>query len=386
MIYIFEDKQALDLEPISLTRPIFEVRSGPDTFLERILKMIHDDYSLIVRDEFKKLSQEQHPEAKVNPSELEAGLWILGSAYWNKDAIELMQGKPNTIFKSNGRFVGANLSKQEAEDWVGKGGPLKEDYLGLDEIELEVPSARYLWEILSQISLSISSYLPFIQFNENQDKVYAHPSVHIPKQVVFNVEKGPIIIEENVVIKPFSYIEGPVYLGKNSIVQAHSNLSNSIIGPHCKVAGEVHGCIFQSFSNKAHDGHLGDAFIGEWVNLGAGTTNSNLKNNYTSVIMDVNGKKHNTGTLFMGALIGDHSKTAIGTQLNTGTVIGPACNVLAHSFPGKKIAPFTFYLNGKKRKMNWDDFLHTAKIVQSRRNRTMAETQILILEKIYSEL
>jgi len=88
----------------------------------------------------------------------------------------------------------------------------------------------------------------------------------------------------------------------------------------------------------------------------------------------------------MGALIGDHSKTAIGTQLNTGTVIGPACNVLAHSFPGKKIAPFTFYLNGKKRKMNWDDFLHTAKIVQSRRNRTMAETQILILEKIYSEL
>ncbi len=386
MIYIYEDRFTLDLEPIIFTRPSFGIRSGPETFFEQFIRLIDGPVSSVVRKDIELLVQKDYPELEVNPSSFEDGIWLLGCTYWTSNMIQQIQDSPNTVFKSKGRMVGANITGSQAKEWAERGGPLNSDIQGLDEKNINVHSARFLWDIIRHIPESISLALDTITFDSNEnDGLYIHPTSTIHDQVLLNSKQGPIILDENVEIHPFTLLEGPLYIGKGTIVKPHSHIKESIFGPQCKVGGEIHGCIFQSFSNKVHDGHLGDSFIGEWVNLGAGTTNSNLKNDYSNVVIEVNGTKRDSGGLFMGSLIGDHTKTAIGTQLNTGTVIGTGCNILAHSFPNKTIKPFTFYLNGKKRKMRWDSFVESASIVKSRRNQSLTPIEIEVLEHIYNK-
>jgi len=386
MIYIYEDRFTLDLEPIIFTRPSFGIRSGPETFYEQFIRLIDEPVSSVVRKNIELLVQKDYPELKVNPPSFEDGIWLLGCTYWTSNMIQQIQDSPNTVFKSKGRMVGANITGSQAKEWAERGGPLNSDIQGLDEKNINVHSARFLWDIIRHIPESISLALDTITFDSNEnDGLYIHPTSTIHDQVLLNSKQGPIILDENVEIHPFTLLEGPLYIGKGTIVKPHSHIKESIFGPQCKVGGEIHGCIFQSFSNKVHDGHLGDSFIGEWVNLGAGTTNSNLKNDYSNVVIEVNGTKRDSGGLFMGSLIGDHTKTAIGTQLNTGTVIGTGCNILAHSFPNKTIKPFTFYLNGKKRKMRWDSFVESASIVKSRRNQSLTPIEIEVLEHIYNK-
>ncbi|MBT3591072.1 MAG: hypothetical protein HOK52_02775 [Candidatus Marinimicrobia bacterium] len=386
MIYIFEDQFTLDLEPIVFTRPSFGIRSGPETFYEQLIQLIDGPVSGIVRKDIELIVQNNYPTMSVNPSSFGDGIWLLGCTYWTSETIQLIHDSPNTVFKSKGRTVGANITGFQAKEWIEKGGPLNNDIQGLNEKNINVYSVRFLWDIIRHIPKSISSAIDTISIGSTEnDDTYIHPTSIIHDQVILNSKLGPIIIDENVEIHPFTLLEGPLYLGKGTIVKPHSHIKESIFGPQCKLGGEIHSCIFQSYSNKVHDGHLGDSFIGEWVNLGAGTTNSNLKNDYSNVVIDVNGAKRDSGGLFLGSLIGDHTKTAIGTQLNTGTVIGTGCNILAHSFPMKNIKPFTFYLNGKKRKMNWDSFIESTSIVKSRRNQFLTPVEMDVLERIYNK-
>lgn len=381
MIYIFEDQPVLDLEPITLTRPSFGVRSGPNTFLELIAQYVHEAMTLIVRPDLEDWVKSQYPEHDVNPTEFQDGVWLLGTAYWNNESIQFVKNSPNTIFKVGDRVVAANINKDIANQWAKKGGPLKCDPPELNESPISVDTVQYLWNILDQIPNQINRYKK--ECLQSQDTI--HPTAIMNEFVTLDESQGPIIIGEHVEIKSFTLLEGPLFIGKGSFIKSHSHLKESIIGPSCKIGGEVHGCVIQSHSNKVHDGHLGDSFIGEWVNLGAGTTNSNLKNDYSTVVVSINGKKVNTEKLFLGSMIGDHTKTAIGTQLNTGTVIGPGCNVLAHSFPDKIIASFTFYLNGKKRKMNFNAFVETVLKVKSRRQLSLDEAEIEVLKGIYNK-
>ena len=139
--------------------------------------------------------------------------------------------------------------------------------------------------------------------------------------VVINESNGPVFIANSAIIEPFVILNGPLFIGDNCLIKSHSNISNSIINHNCKVKGEVHTSIFQPFANKANEGFLGHSFIASWVNLGAGTTTSNLKNNYSNVSVKWNGKLIDTKSIFFGSIIGEHVKTSIGTNLNTGTVI-----------------------------------------------------------------
>jgi hypothetical protein len=127
---------------------------------------------------------------------------------------------------------------------------------------------------------------------------------------------------------------------------------------------------------------LGDAFLGEWVNLGAGTINSNLKNNYVSVKVQINGKSVDTNSLHVGCFLGDHVKTAVGTVLNTGTVVGPGSMIATNGFPPKTIRPFTWYLNGTHKKVILDKFFKTTYHVKERRNKKLSEAEKALLEKI----
>ena len=180
------------------------------------------------------------------------------------------------------------------------------------------------------------------------------------KDVVINQDNGPVVIDITATIEPYTILNGPVYIGSNVLIKSHSNISNSIIEDNCKVKGEIHSSIFQPFSNKAHDGFIGHSFIGSWVNLGAGTTTSNLKNNYSSVSVKWNGDLVDTESIFFGAVIGEHVKTSIGTNLNTGTVIEMGSNVVSQSFPPRHIPAFSLFYKDKLMKIKFDDFCDTA--------------------------
>ena len=127
-----------------------------------------------------------------------------------------------------------------------------------------------------------------------------------------------------------SYLEGPLYIGSKTIIKPLTQIKNSVIGPVCKVGGEINSVVIQGYTNKVHDGHLGDSFLGEWINLGAGTSNSNLKNNYSSVKVHINDQLVDSDSLHIGCFVGDHVKTAIGTLINTGSVIGTASMIASY--------------------------------------------------------
>jgi UDP-N-acetylglucosamine diphosphorylase/glucosamine-1-phosphate N-acetyltransferase len=142
---------------------------------------------------------------------------------------------------------------------------------------------------------------------------------------------------------PNAVILGPAFIGDGSVVRACAAIyGGTSIGPVCKVGGEVQSSVLQSHSNKQHGGFLGHSFVGSWVNLGAATNNSDLKNNYGDVRVELDGESIDTGSASVGATIGDHSKTAIGTLLNTGTVVGIFCSVFADGFPPKSIPSFSW--------------------------------------------
>jgi len=155
----------------------------------------------------------------------------------------------------------------------------------------------------------------------------------------------------------------------------------------CKVAGEVGGTIFQGFANKAHDGHLGDSYVGEWVNIGAGTTNSNLLNTYGEVTMRIRpgGRTERTGMQFLGTIFGDHAKLAIGMRLMTGTVIGTGAMLATTAPPSTCVPPFAWATDGGERIYRLNKFLDVARQMMTRRDVELSEAMIERLTSLHPE-
>ncbi|MFI5144673.1 MAG: putative sugar nucleotidyl transferase, partial [Ignavibacteria bacterium] len=208
----------------------------------------------------------------------------------------------------------------------------------------------------------------------NPARIFTEQNCKIDRNVVIDATKGPVYISKNVEIEPFSYIKGPVYIGENSLVRSGSKLYGPLrIGDNCKVSGEITSSIFHSHVNKQHLGFIGHSYICEWINLGAGTTTSNLKNNYSQISIQINKNKINTGSIFLGSIIGDHTKTGISTMLNSGTVIGISCNLFGGGFHPKFINSFSWSdAGGKLSRYELDKALNTAKISMGRRNLRMS--------------
>ena len=201
--------------------------------------------------------------------------------------------------------------------------------------------------------------------------------VHIDPGVVFDLRAGPVWLDDGVHVYAYSRVAGPMYVGKDSLLFGGLYTACSI-GPLCKVHGEIENTVVLGYSNKAHDGFLGHAYLGMWINLGALTTNSDLKNNYSTVSVYTPRGEVNTGEIKMGSLIGDHVKTAIGTMLNTGTVIGPGANLFG-GMPGKHVLPFSWG-NGEYR---LDKFLETAGRAMHRREIDLSKSQREMLTRVW---
>jgi len=390
-LYVFEDQRFSDFFPISSTRAVFDIRFGQSTFLERIIKIFPEhSVSLIVRDEFKELVSELHTNIAVNPDNIEEGLWISSSVVWTRESVELLSDK-DTAFMKDDKLVAANLSSSDAARWISNGGPLKSELESVKFKNIEVHQCNYLWDIIKFINQSISDdaselkpvdRLDYPHTNLiNPDKIFINNAKVMPGALI-NAEKGPVIIDNNAVIYGQTYIEGPAFIGTDTVIKPLTKIVGSVIGKKCKIGGEVESSVIQGYSNKVHDGHLGDSFLGEWVNLGAGTSNSNLKNNYSSVKISLNENLIDTNSLHIGCFIGDHVKTAIGTLINTGTIIGAASMISTYGFPPVNLPPFSWYFNRKKERMDFDKFVSTAQKSKSRRNKNFTSAEKRLYKKI----
>ena len=193
-----------------------------------------------------------------------------------------------------------------------------------------------------------------------------------------NTEHGPVLIAPGATVEPGVHLEGPLIVCHHAVVRMGARVSGpSVIGPHCKVGGEIKNVNFQGWSNKAHDGYLGNSVIGRWCNLGAGTVSSNLKNTYGEVRQwsAETQRLEPTGLTFCGLLMGDHVKCGIGTTFNTGTVIDPACVIFDAGFPPKHLPPFSWYdaRKAEGRIQDLERMLITAERTMARRGMSLAK-------------
>lgn len=251
---------------------------------------------------------------------------------------------------------------------------------------------NYLWESLDftgeQIKMDLevmrslssyqanSEYYPNVLFT-NEDNVYLGEDVVIDAGTILDATKGPIIIDNFAKIMYNSVIVGPCYIGPECIIKIGAKIyGNCSFGKFCKIGGEVENSTFHSYSNKQHDGFIGHSYIGEWVNLGAGTSNSDLKNNYSKITVKLPHEKIFTNKQFLGILMGDHCKTAINSSFSTGSVVGLSTMVASSKIMPKYIPDFSWIEMDSVADYDIVKAIETAQIVMERRNKTLTKEEI----------
>ena len=333
MKIILSDFEAhLRFAPLSLTRPIGDIRVGLFTNLERWSILLPDDHigfqsESYLRDEFEELNDGKIVNACIIPNED-----FVASIVYLEDNCRLMLGNNTMAISGTGKNV--------------------INYKG--EMPILINNR---WELLSVNAAAISNDIALIKESISYQKIPKDVIVIGPKDSIYleegailsactlNSKEGPIYISKGAEVMEGALIRGPFALCENAVVKMGAKIYGaSTIGPFCKVGGELSNVIFQSYSNKGHDGFLGNSYIGEWCNLGADTNVSNLKNNYDSVSSYCYEKKEevNTGLQFLGLFMGDHSKTGINSMFNTGAVVGVSCNLYGAGFFPKHTLSFSW--------------------------------------------
>lgn len=248
--------------------------------------------------------------------------------------------------------------------------------------ETEAHGFRYLWELINaNANLIIAEFrnydrgagpgLPGMKNVElvNGESVYVGSNSSIAPFVVIDASDGPVIIGENVTVEPFTFIQGPAYIGRDCRLVGGRIRSGCSLGPVCRVGGEIEESIMLGYCNKYHDGFIGHAYLGEWVNLGAMTTSSDLKNNYSKIRVAVGDETVDTESIKVGCFIGDHTKTGIGTMLNTGIAVGFSCNLYgAGLFTQPRIKSFSWGKPDKLEHYRLDKAVETAGASMARRH------------------
>ncbi|MFB0515723.1 MAG: putative sugar nucleotidyl transferase [Candidatus Neomarinimicrobiota bacterium] len=395
MIYVFEDQYALNLEPLTLTWATFELRCGAYTHLERIRRVVSDKpLSLVVRPEMAAVVQERYPDLPVNPEQVVAGLWLNGTALWDEESFQLLDAKHAHMMQEE-RLVGGYLPAYDGRAF--RDSLMRGEQHSFNPTEYEGPTLlHYLWDHFLTNGERLTadfdrwyrsaarSALPRGVEVVGDGGVYLGKDVTIDPAVTLDIRHGPVIIEDGTTIASHSVIAGPTYLGSKCKVWPFAFLEEVALGPVCRVMGQVEGTIMQGYTNKQHDGFLGHAYLGSWINLGAGTTNSDLKNNYGPVKVLVNGQTVDTGKTFIGMFMGDHAKTAIGTLFNTGTRVGVAANVFGPVTPPKVVPSFAWGGDGQER-YDLEKCLETMATVKGRRGQELTQAERDLFKRLYEE-
>jgi UDP-N-acetylglucosamine diphosphorylase/glucosamine-1-phosphate N-acetyltransferase len=251
---------------------------------------------------------------------------------------------------------------------------------------------RFPWQIVEANSNAIHADFPkryskdFSIGGDREirgDSLYVSSSAEIERYVTLDARKGPVIIEDEAKIESYSYLTGPCFVGKGTVVRSAKIREGTSISNFCKVAGEIEETIFSDYSNKNHDGFVGHSIVGSWVNLGALTTTSDLKNTYGEISVNVNNKRIKTGAVKIGAFIGDMSKTSIGVMVSSGKTIGVSSHALESVL--YDIPSFTLHGGSKQRdvEMYIDSAIETQKRMMARRGKEISKAYISMIRTVF---
>lgn len=380
-------EKRLNFYPLALCRPIWELRCGMTSLAEKLVaKVGAADVACFVPPYMADVYRAKRPWP-VNDLKALAGddLLLVSGRVKAADLSVTPKGPSQAAFLPDGECLVARVSREDAArlDVSSIEAFLASARKTLPAAGVEVPAWNYTWDlVLANPKQLVDDFKAAgrsgIEGAVEEPKairgsakdVYVAPGALVHPMVVFDAANGPIYLDEGVEVHPFTRIEGPAYVGKKSILLGAKCREGNSIGPMCRVGGEVEESIIQGYSNKYHDGFLGHAYVGEWVNLGALTTNSDLKNDYSSVSVVLDGHTPiDTGSTKVGALIGDHTKTSIGTLMNTGAYIGAMALIAANGRLLPKFLPsFAWFLEGVVTKgFGKGKLYETAKVAMSRR-------------------
>ena len=363
-VCIFEDPDFRKLLPLTSLRPVFDLRCGITTLREKIQRQFPAArVTLRSRDELAGLVRERNPGVSVNEWPEADCLFVNGRLPMDPSVLKsLPPPKSGSLVYLRGprEIAAAYVAKSDVDRLRHKGaGILAPDaFEGLASVGTDVPLIAYPWDLVQCNGEQIMRDAETLRKRKETRRRASFPrGVHVvrPSEVsmgegvvlkpgtVLDATDGPIVIGPHAVIQPNVVIMGPAAIGSGSLVKPGAHVyDGATIGPVCKIGGEVEASIIQGYSNKQHAGFLGHSFLGSWVNLGAGTTNSDLKNNYGAITVHIDGSDIDTGLRFAGVFMGDHAKSAINTTFNTGTVVGVCSNVFGAGFPPKAIPSFTW--------------------------------------------
>jgi UDP-N-acetylglucosamine diphosphorylase/glucosamine-1-phosphate N-acetyltransferase len=384
-VCIFEDTFVADLEPLSLTRPAFDLWCGAGPLLRRQLHYFGVEKAhVLVRAPLVELCRLMHPELTVSkPSDFWGGPVALVNARWLAPADGGADLSTPHLGVRDGQVVYAVVPALE------KGGAWAADpayrFVGWRDTLPERPAGGeligYPWHLVEHNAEALRQDAAIwarqrgrapvpegVTVIGPRDRVLLDAEATLEPLSVLDTTRGPVLIDGRAVVQAFSRVEGPSYVGAGTQLLA-ARLRGGTLGPQCRIGGEVESSIVQGFSNKYHEGFLGHSYVGEWVNFGAGTQVSDLRNDYGTVRIDIAGRTVDTGLAKVGAYIGDHTRTSIGTLFNTGTVAGPFCQlIMSGSFLPRALPAFSQYAHGRLLERNdLRQMVTTAAIVMERR-------------------
>ena len=389
--------------PVALSRPVWELRTGMTTLGEKLVRRTGpDDVACFVPDYLAEAYRATTDRPVNDPAALAGDDLLLVDARVRADSFDVPSSGPSRIaLDADGRILYGRVTRSDAAT------------LPADDVDAFLAAARdrlpttraavatydYIWDLIlanpAQLRADFAAAgRSGIEGNVEQPSairgsernVYVAPGARIHPMAVIDATDGPVTIDEGAEVHPFTRIVGPCYIGPGTVLLGAKCHEGNSFGPHCRIGGEVECSIIQGYTNKYHDGFLGHAYVGEWVNLGALTTNSDLKNDYSNVSVIMYGHRPtDTGSDKVGCFIGDHIKTSIGTFLNTGAYVGAMGVIMATGKPLQKFIPsFAWVLEGVVTKGFGKKALYrTAAQVMQRRGREWTKADQAMWDHVF---
>jgi len=398
-LVVFESSLRANFRPLSLTRPTFDLNFGIGTLLSRIEQRVGNKASdLYVPEYLRDVTQEKHPEVKVN-EEVSQKCLLVNALIGGRDEVwaTIDQAVSENIdvlsFDSQRNLVFGIAEEANPDQFARKSkwssSRAKPFVPEVDESAL----LRFPWKLVEENESAITEdfsrkYFDRQHFEGNCETRGSAFSISndadLERFVTLDSRKGPIIIEDEAQIQSFSHLCGPCFIGKGSIVKSARIREGTTIGENCRVGGEVEQSIISDYSNKNHDGFIGHSIVGSWVNLGALTTNSDLKNTYGEIKVNLGKKQVRTGSVKVGVFIGDFAKTAIGVMIGSGKSIGASAQALGNVYDD--VPSFTIYSGGPRNKaveMYIDSAILTQKRMMARRGISMTGALETMMKSVF---
>ena len=382
-LILFDGNRRNHLLPLTFTRPVADIRIGILTIREKWEKYFGNSSTLT----------EEYLSAKFTVTYAADNILINSSVCPDEDLVKkIKELKTGEALSTENTLIAVALPKHKAETF-------KEDDTDCfvkHSYTAKLLQVNNLWDIFQKNAEAIEADFKLLTKGRksakisstntliNAENIFLEEGAKVEASVI-NASSGPVYIAKDAEVMEGSLVRGPFALCEHSTLKMGAKIYGATtIGPHSKVGGEVNNSVIFGYSNKAHDGFLGNAVIGEWCNLGADSNNSNLKNNYAEVKLWNYAENTfvSTGSQFCGLIMGDHSKCGINTMFNTGTVVGVSCNIFGAGFPRNFVPSFSW--GGANGFMNYslDKALETAKLVMERRHIELTKEDEKIFEYI----